>query len=195
MSEALSGRRMTPEEFFEWQAEQDRNYELVDGVPVLPVKAMTGASHRHDYVSVNVLTLLRQKLRGKPCRPHTDDIAVRNANRNIRRPDIVVDCRSTPDGKTTEAREPRLLVEVLSPSTTRFDRFQKIEEYKANDSIRVVLLVDTQSPSVIVWRRAADGWRSETLTGLDASIPLPEIEAELAMAEIYEDVPFPAPAD
>ncbi len=186
---------MTPEEFFEWQAEQDRNDELVDGVPVLPVKALTGVSHRHDHATVNILRVLGNKLRGKLCRPHTDDIAVRNASRNVRRPDILVDCRSSPDARTMEAREPRLLVEVPSPSTARFDRFQKIEAYKASDSVRVVLLVDTQSPSVIVWRRAADGWRSETPTGLDASIPLPEIEADLATAEIDEHVPFPAPAE
>ena len=41
-------RRMTQDEFFEWQEHQDRLYELVDGVPVLPLKMMTGASQAHD---------------------------------------------------------------------------------------------------------------------------------------------------
>ena len=48
-------KRMTPEEFFEWQARQDKNYELVDGIPVLPIKAMTGATERHDTVTVNAI--------------------------------------------------------------------------------------------------------------------------------------------
>ena len=42
-------RRMTPEEFFEWQSAQDGLYELVDGVPVPHVKMMTGASVQHDH--------------------------------------------------------------------------------------------------------------------------------------------------
>ena len=41
-------KRMTPAEFFDWQVAQDRNYELVDGFPILAPKAMTGASRRHD---------------------------------------------------------------------------------------------------------------------------------------------------
>jgi hypothetical protein len=40
---------MTADEFLLWQQDQDRNYELVDGLPVLPLKAMTGATHAHDH--------------------------------------------------------------------------------------------------------------------------------------------------
>ena len=43
-------RRMTQDEFFAWQQRQERAYELVDGVPVLPLKMMTGASQAHDQV-------------------------------------------------------------------------------------------------------------------------------------------------
>lgn len=68
MSEAAP-RRMTVEEFFEWQQGQDRNYELVDGVPVLTVKAMIGATDQHDRIAVNAIATLHQKLRGTPCRP------------------------------------------------------------------------------------------------------------------------------
>jgi len=37
-------RSMTPEEFYEWQLDQDERYELVDGVPV-PLRATAGASN------------------------------------------------------------------------------------------------------------------------------------------------------
>ena len=190
MSEAPIAKRMTPDEFFVWQADQDRNYELVGGVPVMTPKAMTGATRRHDTVTVNILASLSNQLDGKPCQPHTDDISIRNPNRNVRRPDILVDCRSDPDG-TMEGSDPRVLIEVLSPSTTRFDRFQKLEEYKAHPAVRVVLLVDTQAPRVIVWRRdGADAWSSAIVEGLDATIPLPEIEAEFRLADVYRRLRF-----
>ncbi len=38
--------RMTPEEFFAWQQRQDKLYELVHGLPVLPLKMMTGLHGR-----------------------------------------------------------------------------------------------------------------------------------------------------
>ncbi|TFF17865.1 Uma2 family endonuclease [Jiella endophytica] len=187
MSEAKTIKRMTAEEFYAWQLEQDQNYELVDGIPVLPAKAMTGASRRHDIITFNILSLLRQKLRGKPCRPHTDDMTVRNPSGNIRRPDVIVDCKGGPD-RSMETGEPRVLFEVLSPSTMAFDRFRKVEEYKTNDSVRVVLLVASESSEVIVWRRDGEGgWHSEIVEGLDATIALPEIGCELGMAEVYEE--------
>ncbi|BDA83218.1 hypothetical protein Sa4125_07600 [Aureimonas sp. SA4125] len=185
---------MTADEFLVWQLDQDCNYELVDGVPVLTPKAMTGASRRHDTITVNILTSLRNQLRGSPCRPHTDDIAIRNPNGNVRRPDILVDCRSEPD-RSMEVSEPRVLVEVLSPSTMRFDRFQKVEEYKAHSAVAVVLLVDSEAPRVIVWRRGVRNvWASLVVEELGASISLPEIGATLTLADIYDDAGLPTEA-
>ncbi len=79
-------RRMTPEEFFEWQSAQDGLYELVDGVPVPHVKMMTGASVQHDRATVNIIVSLGVQLRGSGCRPTTDDVALRTSIATIRRP-------------------------------------------------------------------------------------------------------------
>ena len=114
-------------------------------------------------------------------------MTVKNPNGNIRRPDIIVDCAGGPD-RSMETGEPRVLIEVLSPSTMAFDRFRKVEEYKTNAAVETVLLIDTQAPEIIVWRRGDGNWRSEIVEGLDAVIALPEIGCELPLAEIYEDV-------
>ena len=182
-------RRMTPEEFFEWQKRQDRNYELVDGVPVLPLKSMVGATFRHDRVTVNALVLLGNQLRGKPCKPQTQDQAIRLPNQRVRRPDLLVECGS-PALDSMEADEPRVVVEVLSPSTTRYDRFQKLEEYKTHPAIRVILLIDTEAPQLTVWRREGDAWGRTELQGLEAVVELPEIGAKLPLPELYEGVTF-----
>ncbi|MER0237714.1 Uma2 family endonuclease [Fulvimarina sp. MAC8] len=185
MSEARdTPHRMTPDEFFEWQREQDRNYELVDGIAVLAPKAMTGASRRHDTITVNILRVLGNKLVGGPCEPHTADMTVLNPNGNVRRPDVTIDCTSGSD-ESMQTEEPRVIVEVLSPSTMNFDRFRKVEEYKTNEHIQVVLLVASQSAEVIVWRRGGAEWRSEIVETLDAMIALPEIGCELSLSDIY----------
>jgi len=181
-------KKMTVEEFFEWQKSQDKNYELVDGIPVLTVKAMTGASDRHDAITVNAIVSLGGRLRGKPCQPRTQDRAIRTF-RGTRRPDVLIEC-GKPEKKSWEAADPRVVIEVLSPSTTRYDRFQKLEEYKVLTAVHVILLVDTEAPRVTVWRRNESGWGYEDLAGLDAIIWLPEIETELPLAELYAELSF-----
>jgi Uma2 family endonuclease len=183
-------RKMTVDEFFAWQAEQDHNYELVDGVPVMSVKAMTGASDTHDRVTVNAIATLHHQLRGKPCRPTTSDISVRTF-RGTRRPDITIEC-GKPGPKDMAAAEPRIVIEVLSPSTIRFDRFEKVAEYHQHPKIKVILLVDTEMPKVTIYRRNAELWGVEILEGLDAIIELPEIEARLPLSELYFGVEFGA---
>lgn len=59
-------KRMTLEESFDWQQRQDRNYELIDGVPVLPLKSMTGATDQHDRITVNAIVSFGTRLRGSP---------------------------------------------------------------------------------------------------------------------------------
>jgi len=185
-------KRMTVEEFFDWQLSQDKNYELVDGLPVLPLKSMTGATVRHDTITVNAIVALHSRLRGRSCTPRTADISTRTF-RGTRRPDITIEC-GKPDPRSMEADDPRVVVEILSPSTMRFDRFQKLEEYKAHERIRVILLVDSEAPQVAVWRRGANGaWAVAEQAGLTQVIALPEIEAELPLAELYEGVEFDPP--
>jgi Uma2 family endonuclease len=188
MAEAKT-RRMTPEEFFEWQNRQDKNYELVDGVPVLPLKAMVGATSRHDRVTVNTLGMLYNQLRGGPCRPQTQDQAIRLPSGRVRRPDLLVECGNPrPDSMAADA--PRVVVEVLSPSTLRYDRFQKLEEYKTHPAIRVILLIDTEAPQLTLWRRDGEGWSRSEVQGLDSVVELAEISARLPLVDLYEGVSF-----
>lgn len=183
-------KRVTAGEFYRWPGEEGVRYELVDG---LPLKAMTGASQRHDTIMLNVLAALRQKLRGSPCRANTSNIAVATMTGNIRRPDALVDCGVRLD-TAFEARSPRLVVEVLSPSTRQTALVRKLEEYKALPSLAYILLVEPDVPSVLLWGRGpGEGWQLAIFDGLEGIIGLPDIGAELALAEIYEDVTFPDP--
>jgi Uma2 family endonuclease len=181
--------RMTPDEFFAWQKRQERNYELVDGVPVMPLKAMTGATLRHDRITTNATIALGNQLRGGPCRPESTDVAVRIPRGAVRRPDLTIDCGPMVDN-AMEAQEPRLVLEVLSPSTINLDRFRKLDEYKTHPSILLILLVDARVSEVTLWRRRAGEWAVESYQGLDAVIDLPEVGAKLPFNELYNGLSF-----
>ena len=182
-------RLMTPEEFFAWQETQDGLYELVDGVPVPHVKMMTGASAPHDRATVNIIASLHAQLRGTGCRPTTDDIALRTSIGTLRRPDVTVECGELVRD-TYESRSPRLVVEVLSPSTANIDQFRKLEEYRRHPTLAYILLIETRFPSAVLYRRDGTAWLERSFAAMDEVIDLPEIGATLALADIYDDVAF-----
>jgi Uma2 family endonuclease len=186
---------MTQDEFLAWQERQDRLYELVDGVPILPLKMMTGASQAHDRVVVNIISSLHQQLRGTPCRPTTDDLAVRIPGGNVRRPDVTVECGRA-GLRELVVREPRVVIEVLSPSTMTFDRIRKLPEYQTIESVVQILLVDTEAPRIDVLSRDKDGaWVQAKHDGVEAHIDLPSINASLKLADVFEGLDFDGRTD
>lgn len=186
-------RRMTPEEFFAWQERQDKLYELVEGLPVLPLKMMTGASQAHDRVVVNIIAALHRQLRGGPCRPTTDDLAVRIPAGNVRRPDVTVECGRA-GARELAVSEPRVVIEVLSPTTMTFDRIRKIPEYQTVATVSHILLVDTEKPRIDLWSRDTGGmWLQSKFDGLDAVVELPAVSASLKLAEVFEGLEFEPP--
>ena len=55
----------------------------------------------------------------------------------------------------------------------------------------MLLLVETEAPAVTVYRRQPDGsFAMEYHAALDETIALPEIDAALLLADLYERVEF-----
>src|SRR5271165_4234712 len=172
-----SVRRMTAAEFFDWEPRDDGRYELVDGVPVM----MARAKRKHDRIVANAIRGLGKKLDGSRCIPFTSDIAVLIPNGNIRLPDAGVDCGRF-DGDAMYADAPRLVIEVLSPSTREFDMFGKLDEYKTVESLIHIVLDDPDQPQAIHWWRAEDrGWRHQAHEGLGAEIGFSDIELVISL--------------
>ena len=178
---------LTAEEFLAWDLENEGKHELVDG---LVVRMMSGAKDVHDVITVNVISELRQRLRGGDCRPFTDDKAVRTAINRVRRPDVTIDCGPR-DRNDLEAASPCVVFEVLSPSTRVIDMMGKLDEYRHVDTIEHVVLIDPDRCDVQVWSREGSNWTSERLRDLEATLRLQAVDADLPLAAIYEDVTFP----
>jgi Uma2 family endonuclease len=188
MTEAAP-RRWTVEGFFAWQEGQAERYELVDG---FPVRMMAGARNVHDDIVVNVLAELRNQLRGRDCRPFTGGGAIETKPGQIRRLDIGVDCGRR-DPNATKAASPRVVVEVLSPTTRDFDTIDKLDEYKMVESLARIVVIEPNAPEVIAWARREDrSWQKAVRRGLDQAVEIPEIGVMLPLKEIYDGVEFPA---
>jgi Uma2 family endonuclease len=81
-------RPMTLNEFLAWEERQELRYEF-DGVA--PV-AMTGGSLAHETIGGTLRALLKEGLRGKPCRVVGPTLKIEVAGR-IRYPDAFVYCK------------------------------------------------------------------------------------------------------
>jgi len=184
MTIALRRPRMTREEFFCWAHSQDVRYEFDGAEPV----AMTGGTVDHNQISQNIQFALRTRLRGSACRPLGPDAGLATVGDTVRCPDALVTCSKVPG---TAHLVPGVVVvfEVLSPSSGRTDRIEKVREYRAVPSIRRYVILECTSIGLTVFERrdAEDGWTASTLTE-DDMLRMEEIGVDVPVAELYQGV-------
>jgi Uma2 family endonuclease len=174
--------------------------EYLDGEEKSPVKheylggtvhAMAGATNQHDAVAISSIIAIGSQLRGKPCLPFNSDTKIRIEFPDHTRfyyPDAMVVCHPNPAAEQFQD-QPVLIIEVLSDSTRRTDLGEKRDAYLTISSLKVLMFVESEIPRVNLYRRKPEGgFAFESHVGLDAVIPLPEIEASLPLAALYERV-------
>ena len=157
------------------------------------VHAMAGATNQHNSIAVNSLASLHGQLRGKSCQPFNSDTKIRIEFPDHTRfyyPDAMVVCQTNPASDHFQS-QPVIIIEILSDSTRRADLGEKRDAYLTIPSLKVLLFVEPDSPAVTLHRRLPEGgFAIECYTGLDATILLPEIDASLSLADLYERVVF-----
>jgi len=119
---------------------------------------------------------------GPPCEPYGPDLKVLTPGR-VRYLDASVVRTKADDDDEADAVAPTVVFEVLSPSTAPTDRRVKAADYAGVPMIPVYVMLETDRPEITVRRRSA-GWEAETIAGLDAELPLPEIEVTIPLATI-----------
>lgn len=188
MTAAENMRFITVEEYLAGELTSDVKHEYVAG----HVYAMAGATNRHNRIATNFVSKLDYHLRDSSCQSFNSDTKVRvqhTANSRFYYPDGMVVCSENPSNDTFQDN-PVVLLEVRSPRTRRTDEFEKYEAYISIPSLLVYLLAHDEYPSVVVHRRTEKGFVAELIEGIDAVIPLPEIDCELPMLELYDRVDF-----
>ena len=156
------------------------------------VYAMAGARNVHNDIAGNIFGALYSQLKGRRCKPCNSDTKIRVRLPNQVRfyyPDASVVCRPNPPNDSFQD-EPVVIFEVLSRGTQRLDSGEKKDAYLTIPSLNTYVLVETDSPVVVVYRRTEQGFIRETYDTVDTVLSLPEIEAELPLAEIYAGVEF-----
>ena len=173
-------------EYLAGELASDIKHEYLGGV----VYAMAGGRNAHNLIASNLLGTLYTRLRGRPCRAYNSDTKIRvqlPTELRFYYPDASVVCRPNPASDTFQD-QPTIVAEVLSRKTRRIDEGEKKQAYLTLPSLSVYLLVEQEAATVTVYRRSETGFQREVHSGLDAKIDLPEVSAELPLAELYDGV-------
>lgn len=177
---------ITHEEYLSGELESDIRHEYYDG----QVFAMAGAGEKHNIISLNLATALRQKSRGTPCRTFMADMKVFIPELNrYYYPDILLAC--DPDDDHEYYKEhPCLIIEVLSPSTENIDRREKLHTYQRIPSLREYILVSQEKMEIELYRRGEKHWQYFLMNETTDTLHLDCLDLDIDMPSIYEDIEF-----
>ena len=117
------------------------------------------------------------------------DMKIRVAPDLFYYPDVVVTC-DKPGGDPYFRTEPRLVIEVLSPTTERTDRHEKLASYKNCPSVQEYALISQEQMMVEIHRRGKDDWQTEILTEPDDQCAFHSVDLTLSLRDIYRNVGF-----
>lgn len=176
---------MTLEEYLEFEETSSLRHEFINGV----LFAMNGETVAHHAIVSNLMHPIMNHIK-RPCRVFASGPKVvirRKSNQISYYPDVLVDCRPRTRDRLY-VRDPKLIVEVLSPSTQLVDRREKLANYRLIDSVEEYVIVAQDAKRVIVYPRA-ERWRPRVYDTLDEAVELRSIDLTVPMIELYDGVP------
>lgn len=153
MSLKHATNKITEEEYLQGEFIAEFKHEFIDG----EVYAMAGASETHNLLSGNIFSELKNQLKGMPCRTFIADMKV-NAAGDFFYPDVMVVCQQ--DNEFEYYKQlPVIIVEVLSPSTRKFDKTAKRLKYQNIPTLEEYVLIEQTIGEIEVFRKK-DHWQS-----------------------------------
>lgn len=181
---------ISPEEYLAGERQSEWRHEYIDG----QVYAMVGASRPHNLIVNALAVALTPAARRKRCQLFSSDMKLRldfAGQQVFYYPDLMLAC-DPQDREPYFCTSPCLIVEVLSESTERIDRREKLLAYQTLPSLQAYWLVAQDAPRIEVYRRA-QGWLPTQHTA-GQTLVVDCLEAELGVDEVYQDVEWGAGA-
>jgi Uma2 family endonuclease len=190
MKDAEEPMYMSEEEYLQFEENSPTRHEYVNGY----VHAMSGASMAHNRIVSRLHTALANRLGNGPCETFMNAQKLKvdtESDKDYYYPDIMVTC-DTSGWRDLWLLNPRLIVEVLSPSTQHIDRREKASTYRKIESMEEYVIAAQSSWRLTIFRRA-DGWVADIVSGPDAVAEFRSLGVSVPLAEIYRGV-FPESA-
>ena len=181
----------SPEEYLEFERKAETRHEFVDGI----IYAMAGESLSHSQICINLAGEVRTTLKGKSCQALSPNMKVRAEGKGMfAYPDLTIVCGKPlfHDKQKDVLLNPKVIIEVLSPSTQRYDQTKKFFRYRKElPSLTDYVLIYQDTPFIEHHEKQPDGrWTHNAADGIDDILQIASIEIELSLREIYDRVEF-----
>jgi Uma2 family endonuclease len=112
---------------------ENERWEILDGVPYM----QAAPSRIHQEILMELSRQISNYLSGKPCKVYPAPFCVRldvkkndNDVKNVVEPDITIVCDSSKLDERGCKGSPDMIIEIISPSTGKNDRFIKFNKYE-----------------------------------------------------------------
>jgi Uma2 family endonuclease len=179
---------LTEEEYLAIERAAEFKSEFLNG----EMLAMSGVSLQHGRLQLNLLVELMTRLRGSECEAILSDVRVRVSPSMYVYPDLSVICGPPilADENQDILLNPVVIFEVLSPSTEKYDRGLKFQNYRTMDTLKDYILVDQEKIRIEHYIRHTAGWTLRDYQHPDEE--LQTIGVSIPLQRIYERVEFAA---
>jgi Uma2 family endonuclease len=181
---AHASARITIAEYLQIEQRSAVKHEFAAGL----VFAMAGASERHNRIAGNVFAQLHSACRSNRCMPFMSDMRVK-IDQVVYYPDVMVVCDPNDTDPYLKAA-PCLIVEVLSESTERIDRGEKLYNYRQIPALTAYMLISQDALRVDVYRQQNRQWLLESYAEITDTISLACPDSRFSLADIYERIVF-----
>ena len=194
MGMPAQSRRHTIKEYFELDRVADERHEYHDGA----ILVMTGGSPDHSFITANLVGEVGNALKGKPCRVAESNLRIGIPRRpRYVYPDASIICGSLQfdqqDDQQHTVLNPKVIIEVLSPSTEAYDRGDKFTQYREIETFDEYILISQTRPNVESLLRQPDGaWSILNFTGIEATAKIRSMQIEIPLTEIYAEIEWPS---
>lgn len=160
----------------------NHKYEFIDGF----IRMLSGGSPAHGQIAVNISTLLNSALRNSECNVYSSDVVLQLTSRRSYLPDVSVSCDPMDRTQKKALKSPTLIVEVLSPSTEKIDRSEKLGAYQRYSTIQEILFVDLRELHVEHYHRVSSHkWEVSFYEHQDDLIELTNMGISFTLRDIY----------
>ena len=175
---------VSPDEYLAFDRQSEFKHEYLDGV----ITDMSGGTPRHAHLPTRLIVALSSRLPAG-CSMFTSDLRVCvDRKRLYAHPDLTVVCGPLQfrDDCEDTIINPKVIAEVLSPTTENYDRGTKWNFYRQIPTLSEYLLVAQEPHDIVVYSRLDDTrWKLTAYTEPTAVIELQSLGITFPISEIY----------
>ncbi|MGO8955652.1 MAG: Uma2 family endonuclease [Rhodomicrobium sp.] len=178
---------MSADAFLEWaEAQDDGPYQLIGG----EIVAMAPERVEHSYVKFQVAKAFEAAIAkaGLPCRAFVDGVSVKIDDATVFEPDALVNCGAPIPRHSLIAPNPVIVVEVISPTSTRRDLAVKFTNYFRHPGVQHYLVVVLENRTVIQHSRAEGDTLKTRIAGIGQRVTFDPPGIAVAVSDLFGDL-------